>query len=83
MPFKSKNTEGFRVVLQGFTFPVQELFLEDVLEKTRYRVGADQQPSSNYGGQRRRTQEKKRDPITQAFEVTTPLPHTHSVGVEL
>ncbi|BBN14246.1 tetratricopeptide repeat protein 7 [Marchantia polymorpha subsp. ruderalis] len=54
--------------IPGFTFPVQELFLEDVLEKTRYRVGADQQPSSNYGGQRRRTQEKKRDPITQAFE---------------
>lgn len=59
---------------QGFTFPVEELFLEDVLEKTRYRVGADQSNNSNnYGGQRRRTQEKKKDPITQAFEVNVSL----------
>ncbi|KAL3693342.1 hypothetical protein R1sor_006993 [Riccia sorocarpa] len=55
--------------IPGFTFPVQEYFLEDVLEKIRYRVDADESNGSgSYGGQRRRAQEKKRDPITQAFE---------------
>lgn len=57
--------------MQGFTFPVKELFLEDVLELTRFPVGADQEgyTGGGFGGKRRRTQEKKRDPVIEAFEV--------------
>ncbi|CAM6110806.1 unnamed protein product [Calypogeia fissa] len=53
--------------IPGFTFPVTELFLEDVLELTKYRVGSDQS-ANEFGGGRRRTQEKKKDPLTQVFE---------------
>ncbi|CAK9217506.1 unnamed protein product [Sphagnum jensenii] len=56
--------------IPGFTFPVKELFLEDVLELTHYSVGADQGGFSGggFGGKRRRTQERKRDPVSEAFE---------------
>jgi ATP-dependent RNA helicase DHX36 len=58
--------------IQGFTFPVKELFLEDVLELTHYSVGADQGGFSGggFGGKRRRTQERKRDPVSEAFEAS-------------
>lgn len=60
--------------LQGFTFPVKELFLEDVLELTRFPVSSDQggYNGGGGGGKRRKTQEKKRDPISEAFEVRMP-----------
>ncbi|KAM7505061.1 hypothetical protein LguiB_003965 [Lonicera macranthoides] len=54
--------------IPGLTFPVAELFLEDVLEKTRYCVKSE---FDNYQGnsrRRRRQQESKKDPITEQFE---------------
>lgn len=54
------------VHIPGFTFPVTQFFLEDVLEKTRYRINTE-----NGGARRsyqdRKTQDKK-DPLLEAFE---------------
>ncbi|XP_020535656.1 DExH-box ATP-dependent RNA helicase DExH1 isoform X2 [Jatropha curcas] len=53
----------------GFTFPVTELFLEDILEKSRYKI---QSESGNFQGnsrrRRRREQDSKKDPLTELFE---------------
>ncbi|KAG0570050.1 hypothetical protein KC19_6G135700 [Ceratodon purpureus] len=59
--------------IPGFTFPVKELFLEDVLELTHYPIVADQGGyngggGGGGGGRRRKTQEKAQDPILEAFE---------------
>lgn len=51
---------------------MKELFLEDVLELTRFPVSSDQGGYNGGGGKRRKTQEKKRDPISEAFEVRMP-----------
>lgn len=54
---------------QGFTYPVAEYFLEDVLEKTRYSIKSD---FDNYEGNSRRRskqQDSKKDPLTEMFEV--------------
>ncbi|CAN6479255.1 unnamed protein product [Victoria cruziana] len=53
--------------IPGFTFPVKEVFLEDLLEKTRYCI--DESESDNFqGAGRRRKQEVKRDQVTDLFE---------------
>jgi len=49
--------------IPGFTFPVKELFLEDVLETTRY-VTSSQDSARRKGKQ----PEKKKDPLTDMFE---------------
>ncbi|XP_051149601.1 DExH-box ATP-dependent RNA helicase DExH1 [Andrographis paniculata] len=54
--------------IPGFTFPVKEFYLEDVLEKTRYSIQSD---SDNYSGNSRRgrrQQEPTKDPLTELFE---------------
>ncbi|ESW17778.1 hypothetical protein PHAVU_007G267400 [Phaseolus vulgaris] len=54
--------------IPGFTYPVAEYFLEDVLEKTRYSIKSD---SDNYEGnskRRRKQQDSKKDPLTEMFE---------------
>ncbi|XP_052199353.1 DExH-box ATP-dependent RNA helicase DExH1 isoform X2 [Diospyros lotus] len=54
--------------IPGLTFPVSELFLEDVLEKTQYRIKSE---SDNFRGssrRRKREQESKKDPLTELFE---------------
>lgn len=53
---------------QGFTFPVAELFLEDVLEKTRYRINSERY---NFAGSSRRNRfsSVKSDPVSDVFEV--------------
>ncbi|XP_020094660.1 DExH-box ATP-dependent RNA helicase DExH1 isoform X1 [Ananas comosus] len=53
--------------IPGFTFPVAELFLEDVLEKTRYKINSE---FDDYRGssRRRRQQSTKSDPLTEIFE---------------
>ncbi|KAL7225922.1 hypothetical protein ACSBR1_021134 [Camellia fascicularis] len=53
--------------IPGLTFPVAELFLEDVLEKTRYSIKSE---FDNFQGssRRRRQQESKKDPMTELFE---------------
>ncbi|KAL1211160.1 DExH-box ATP-dependent RNA helicase DExH1 [Cardamine amara subsp. amara] len=55
--------------IPGFTFPVAELFLEDVLEKSRYSIKSSD--SGNYQGSsrgRRRDSESKKDDLTTVFE---------------
>ncbi|KAG8374049.1 hypothetical protein BUALT_Bualt11G0090500 [Buddleja alternifolia] len=54
--------------IPGLTFPVQEFYLEDVLEKTRYVVKpeSDSFPGNSRRGQRQ--QESKKDPLTELFE---------------
>lgn len=54
--------------ISGLTFPVQELFLEDVLEKTRYAVKSETDNFQGNSRRRRRQQESKSDPITDKFE---------------
>ncbi|KAJ9559044.1 hypothetical protein OSB04_013658 [Centaurea solstitialis] len=54
--------------IPGLTFPVEELFLEDVLEKTRYAVKSESDNVQGYSRRRRRQQESKSDPITEKFE---------------
>lgn len=63
-------TNLFLTYFQGFTFPVAELFLEDVLEKSRYSIKSSD--SGNYQGSsrgRRRDSESKKDDLTTLFEV--------------
>lgn len=57
--------------IQGFTFPVKELFLEDVLELTHFPIVADQGGfnGGGGGGRRRKAQEKAQDPVLETFEV--------------
>ncbi|KAG0493771.1 hypothetical protein HPP92_004765 [Vanilla planifolia] len=53
--------------IPGFTFPVSEYFLEDVLEKTRYKLKSE---FDNYqGNSRRRQAVTKNDHLTEMFEV--------------
>lgn len=53
--------------IPGLTFPVAELFLEDMLEKTHYSIKSE---FDNFQGnsKRRRQQDSKRDPLTALFE---------------
>ncbi|KMZ73507.1 putative ATP-dependent RNA helicase [Zostera marina] len=54
--------------IPGFTFPVSELFLEDILEKTHYKITSE---FDNFqGNSRRRKQQSfaKSDPLTELFE---------------
>lgn len=53
---------------QGFTFPVAELFLEDVLEKTQYSISSEFDNFEGNSRRRRKQQESKRDPLTELFE---------------
>ncbi|CAI0402208.1 unnamed protein product [Linum tenue] len=56
--------------IPGFTFPVVDFFLEDVLEKSRYKIQpeSDNMQGSSRRGRRRRDQESKKDPLTELFE---------------
>ncbi|KAJ4803285.1 RNA helicase family protein [Rhynchospora pubera] len=53
--------------IPGFTFPVQEFFLEEILEKTRYKIKSEY---DNFQGnsRRKRFAWQKTDPITEIFE---------------
>ena len=55
---------------QGWPFPVTDLFLEDILEKTRYKIQSE--ADSFRGNSRRRRkmeQDSKKDPLTELYEV--------------
>lgn len=57
------------MLVQGLTFPVAELFLEDILEKTRYKIKSEY--DNTHGNSRRRRQQYSRtDPLTEMFEVS-------------
>uniref|UniRef100_A0ACD5TPG6 Uncharacterized protein n=1 Tax=Avena sativa TaxID=4498 RepID=A0ACD5TPG6_AVESA len=52
----------------GFTFPVAELFLEDILEKTGYKIKSERE---NFQGnsRRKRPASVKNDPVSDVFVV--------------
>lgn len=53
---------------QGFTFPVAEFFLEDVLEKTHYNIKSELDNFQGNPRRRKRQQDSKKDPLTELFE---------------
>ncbi|KAG9439976.1 hypothetical protein H6P81_020141 [Aristolochia fimbriata] len=54
--------------IPGFTFPVEELFLEDVLEKTRYNIEAEYDSFQGNGRKRRKQSQLRKDPLVELFE---------------
>ncbi|XP_025661992.1 DExH-box ATP-dependent RNA helicase DExH1 isoform X4 [Arachis hypogaea] len=69
--------------IPGFTYPVEEHFLEDVLEKTRYSIKAEFDNFEGNSRRRRKQQDSKKDPLTEMFEDIDVDTHykTYSVGV--
>ncbi|TKV93426.1 hypothetical protein SEVIR_9G225300v4 [Setaria viridis] len=53
--------------IPGFTFPVAEFFLEDVLEKTRYKIKSEHDSSAG-SSRRKRLSSVKSDPLSDLFE---------------
>ncbi|WOL09953.1 DExH-box ATP-dependent RNA helicase DExH1 isoform X1 [Canna indica] len=65
----SKYFENAPVIhIPGFTFPVAELFLEDILEKTRYKITSEFDSYQGNSRRRRKQPVTKSDPLTQMFE---------------
>ncbi|EFJ25900.1 hypothetical protein SELMODRAFT_98495, partial [Selaginella moellendorffii] len=58
--------------IPGFTFPVREFFLEDVVESTGFQ-SQNNQASSRFSGGRRI--EKQKDSLTELFEVEAAIQH--------
>lgn len=56
--------------IPGFTFPVAELFLEDVLEKTHYNIKSEFDNFHGNPKRRKREQDSKKDPLMELFEDT-------------
>ncbi|GMN39573.1 hypothetical protein TIFTF001_008810 [Ficus carica] len=54
--------------IPGFTHPVTELFLEDILEKTRYSIKSEFENFEGNSRRRRRQKDSKKDPLTELFE---------------
>ncbi|EXC12993.1 putative ATP-dependent RNA helicase DHX36 [Morus notabilis] len=54
--------------IPGFTHPVAELFLEDILEKTRYSIKSEFDNFEGNSRKRRRQKDTKKDPLTELFE---------------
>ncbi|KAM0891600.1 hypothetical protein ACQ4PT_026306 [Festuca glaucescens] len=54
--------------IPGFTYPVAEMFLEDILEKTSYKIKSERE---NFQGnsRRKRPAPVKNDPVSDVFEV--------------
>lgn len=58
----------FGHICQGFTFPVAEHYLEDVLEKTRYTIKPEFDNFEGNSRRKRKQQDSKKDPLTEMFE---------------
>lgn len=54
--------------IPGFTHPVAELFLEDILEKTGYSIKSEFDNFEGNSRKRRRQKDTKKDPFTELFE---------------
>ncbi|OAY40762.1 DExH-box ATP-dependent RNA helicase DExH1 isoform X2 [Manihot esculenta] len=54
--------------IPGLTFPVTELFLEDILEKSRYKIQSEAGSFQGNSRRRKREQDSKKDPLTELFE---------------
>ncbi|KAG9131678.1 hypothetical protein Leryth_009422 [Lithospermum erythrorhizon] len=60
--------EAPTIHIPGFTFPVAELYLEDVLEKTRFKIQAEADSFHGSTRRRKKQQESNKDAITDSFE---------------
>ena len=67
----------FGHMCQGFTYPVAEHSLEDVLEKTRYSMKSDFENFKGNSRRRRKQQDSKKDPLTEMFEACIFDPSIH------
>ncbi|KAL5739888.1 hypothetical protein ACOSQ2_029068 [Xanthoceras sorbifolium] len=54
--------------IPGVTFPVADFFLEDVLEKTRYKINSEFDNFQGSSRRKRREQDSKKDNLTALFE---------------
>lgn len=54
--------------IPGLTFPVAELYLEDVLEKTQYKIQSESDNFQINSRRRNRQPDSKKDPLTELFE---------------
>lgn len=54
--------------IKGFTYPVVEFFLEDVLEKTSYRIAPQSNTSAGDFRGRQKLAESRKDALTESFE---------------
>ncbi|KAG5052412.1 hypothetical protein JHK87_004610 [Glycine soja] len=68
--------------IPGFTYPVAEHFLEDVLEKTRYSIKSDFDNFEGNSRRRRKQQDSKKDPLTEMFEACIFDPSIHDIDVD-
>ncbi|CAA7390557.1 unnamed protein product [Spirodela intermedia] len=65
----SKYFGGAPIIhIPGRTFPVAEVFLEDILEKTRYKIKSEFDNFQGNSRRRRRQPFSKSDPLTEMFE---------------
>lgn len=53
---------------QGLTFPVADLFLEDILQKTGYNIKSEYESFQGNSRRKRREQDSKKDHLTALFE---------------
>ncbi|KAJ0088115.1 hypothetical protein Patl1_32728 [Pistacia atlantica] len=63
--------------IPGLTFPVADLFLEDVLQKTHYNIKSDFDSFQGNSRRKRREQDSKKDHLTALFEACSNI-HTLS-----
>ncbi|KAK1283145.1 putative pre-mRNA-splicing factor ATP-dependent RNA helicase [Acorus calamus] len=54
--------------IPGLTFPVAEVYLEDILEKTRYSIKSEYDNFQGNSRRRRKQPLSKNDPLTEMFE---------------
>ncbi|KAL5545697.1 hypothetical protein UlMin_005384 [Ulmus minor] len=54
--------------IPGFTFPVNEFFLEDILEKTHYSIKSEFDNFGRNSRRGRKQKDSKKDPLTELFE---------------
>lgn len=66
--------------IPGLTFPVAELFLEDVLEKTHYIIKSEFDNIQGNSRRRRKQQDSKKDHLTELFEDVDIDSHYRSYG---
>jgi hypothetical protein len=68
---------------QGFTFPVTEFFLEDILEKTGYKIKSERDQFPGSSRRKKFSSVTKNDPLSEVFEVSLMVIQSFLLGTEL
>ncbi|CAM8927428.1 unnamed protein product [Rhodiola kirilowii] len=66
--FSKYFSDAPAINIPGFTFPVAELFLEDILEKIQYKINSEFDHYQGNSRRRRKQEDSKKDPLTALFE---------------